>query len=97
LLFATSHRPEGQVTRAASQRLCDLSHEQQIGRSGQEELSRSSFSIDGSLDDAKESGFALYFIEGHGTSPTDERLWITTSRIEYVQVVERRVASISWN
>jgi hypothetical protein len=44
--------------------------------------------VDRSLDRLKQGGFALDLLQRHGTRATHERRWISSRRIEDVEIIE---------
>jgi hypothetical protein len=71
-LFAPGQRPQRDVAGAAGQRLGDLRHQQQVGRSGQDEAARAAVLIHRFLDRQQDIRGPLNFIEDELGS-VDER------------------------
>ena len=57
-----------QIDRASRQRVCHAVHEQEIGRTGEEEVARPALLVHGAFDGQKQRWCALHFIESDGTA-----------------------------
>ena len=89
-LLPPGHRPERQVARPASERLGDSAHQEQVRRTGEEELPRPTTPIDLALHRVQQVRLTLYLVEGHRQAAADECLGVTPCQVHDVQVVQRQ-------
>ena len=87
--LAPRHRPQGEVARAAGERLRHPAHEEQVRRAAEQELPRPAAAVDGPLDGQQQIGSALHLVQGDWFGAAHQRLRVAPRRVQHVQVVQR--------